>query len=101
MKSALLYRRIAISVALGLVLLLPQFPTAPANAATVCLGPAAYPPDLPDCLNPVALAQEEPVKKATEQQAAKINDAINEVLNAVANPSAVVSAASVAITDCP
>ena len=41
----------------------------PAMAA-VCQGPAAYPPDLPDCLDPVVAAQQEAAAKAAADAAA-------------------------------
>ena len=70
MKIALHNRRIAISAALILALFVAQFPNTSVNAATVCIGPAAYPPDLPDCLDPVVLAKQEADRKAAEQAAA-------------------------------
>jgi hypothetical protein len=47
-----------------LSLLFAQLPNTSAPAAVYCLGPAAYPPDLPDCLDPVVEAQ-----KVAKQQA--------------------------------
>ncbi|NDE12905.1 MAG: hypothetical protein EBZ99_04685, partial [Actinobacteria bacterium] len=38
--------------------------------AEVCRGPAAYPPDLPDCLDPAVLAAQEAAKKIAEEKAA-------------------------------
>ena len=38
--------------------------------AEVCRGPAAYPPDLPDCLDPAVLAAQEAAKKVAEEKAA-------------------------------
>ena len=38
--------------------------------AAVCQGPAAYPPDLPDCLDPVVAAQQEAAAKAAADAAA-------------------------------
>ena len=43
----------------------------PAMAA-VCQGPAAYPPDLPDCLDPVVAAQQEAAAKAAADAAAAV-----------------------------
>ena len=48
-----------------LSLIFAQFPSTNASAVTYCLGAAAYPPDLPDCLDPVVEAQ-----KIAQQQAA-------------------------------
>ena len=70
MKIALHNRRIAISAAVILALFVAQFPNTSVNAAKVCIGPAAYPPDLPDCLDPVVLAKQEADRKAAEQAAA-------------------------------
>ena len=70
MKIAIRNKRIAISAALILSLFFSQFPNTSVNAVTVCIGPAAYPPDLPDCLDPVVLAKQEADKKAAEQKAA-------------------------------
>jgi len=38
--------------------------------AAICQGPAAYPPDLPDCLDPVVAAQQEAAAKAAADAAA-------------------------------
>ena len=38
--------------------------------AEVCRGPAAYPPDLPDCIDPAVLAAQEVAKKVAEEKAA-------------------------------
>ena len=35
--------------------------------AEVCRGPAAYPPDLPDCIDPAVLAAQEVAKKVAER----------------------------------
>ena len=43
----------------ALSLLLAQLPNTSAPAVTYCIGPAAYPPDLPDCLDPVVEAKKE------------------------------------------
>ena len=59
-----------VSFTIVLALLFAQLPNSSVNAATVCQGPAAYPPDLPDCLDPVVLAKEEADRKAAEQLAA-------------------------------
>ena len=49
-----------------LSLLFAQIPSTPTYAAEVCQGEAAYPPDLPDCLDPVVAAQEAAATKAAE-----------------------------------
>lgn len=41
---------------ISLTLTIVQTPLTPAVAA-ICSGPAAYPPDLPDCLDPVVAEQ--------------------------------------------
>jgi len=53
-----------------LALFLAQLPNTSAPAVTYCIGPAAYPPDLPDCLDPVVEAKKEADRIAAEQKAA-------------------------------
>jgi hypothetical protein len=53
-----------------LSLLFAHLPNTSAPASTYCIGPAAYPPDLPDCLDPVVEAQKEAKRVADEQKAA-------------------------------
>jgi hypothetical protein len=68
MKIALRNNRIAICAAVLLSLFLSQLPNTSVSAATICIGPAAYPPDLPGCLDPVVLAKQEADKKAAEEK---------------------------------
>ena len=53
-----------------LSLLFAQLPNTSAPAAVYCIGAAAYPPDLPDCLDPVVEAQKAAQKQADEAAAA-------------------------------
>lgn len=53
-------------LAISLTLTIVQTPLTPAVAA-ICSGPAAYPPDLPDCLDPVVA--EQPVATAAAPSA--------------------------------
>ena len=53
-----------------LALFMAQLPNTSAPAVTYCIGPAAYPPDLPDCLDPVKEAKKEADRIAAEQKAA-------------------------------
>jgi len=54
-------------IAISLTLTFVQNPLTPAVAA-VCGGPAAYPPDLPDCLDPVVAAKPVPTTAAPSAQ---------------------------------
>ena len=54
-----------------LSLIFAQLPNTSAPAVVYCIGPAAYPPDLPDCLDPVVLAKQEADRKAAEEAAAE------------------------------
>jgi len=56
-------------LAISLTLTFVQTPLTPAVAA-VCQGEAAYPPDLPDCLDPVVAAQQEAAAAAAAKTAA-------------------------------
>ena len=56
-------------LAISLTLTFVQTPQTPAFAA-VCQGEAAYPPDLPDCLDPVVAAQQEAATAAAAKAAA-------------------------------
>ena len=97
MKIALQNRRIAISAALILALFFAQFPNTSVNAAKVCIGPAAYPPDLPDCLDPVVLAQQEAERVAAELLAASTAAAAKAALER-AEQEAIAAAAAAATT---
>ncbi len=44
-----------------LALFMAQLPNTSAPAVTYCIGPAAYPPDLPDCLDPVKEAKKKQI----------------------------------------
>ena len=55
--KAKLAAAIAISMALTTLRVFPAMIDS-AAAAEVCRGPAAYPPDLPGCLDPVGIAQQ-------------------------------------------
>ena len=55
--KAKLAAAIAISMALTTLRVFPAMIDS-AVAAEVCRGPAAYPPDLPGCLDPVVIAQQ-------------------------------------------
>lgn len=70
MKSSYRRRTLMVVTTITFSLLFAQFPNTSVNAATICQGPAAYPPDLPDCLDPVVLAKQEADRKAAEQKAA-------------------------------
>lgn len=63
-------------LAISLSLTFVQTPQTPAFAAA-CQGEAAYPPDLPDCLDPVVAAQQEAataaaIKAAADKEAAEV-----------------------------
>ena len=65
MKSRISRHRALTTVgAVFLSLIFAQLPNTSAPAVVYCIGPAAYPPDLPDCLDPVVEAQ-----KVAKQQA--------------------------------
>ena len=63
-------KKVTTAVVVVLSLLFAHLPNTSAPAATYCIGPAAYPPDLPDCLDPVVEAQKEAKRVADEQKAA-------------------------------
>ena len=63
-------KKVTTAVVVALSLLFAHLPNTSAPAATYCIGPAAYPPDLPDCLDPVVEAQKEAKRVADEQKAA-------------------------------
>jgi len=69
-------------IAISLTLTFVQNPLTPAVAA-VCGGPAAYPPDLPDCLDPVVAAKPvattaapsaQPVASTAEAKTAELSE---------------------------
>ena len=78
----------------------------PAMAA-VCQGPAAYPPDLPDCLDPVVAAQQEAAAKtaadaaaaAAAARAAQDAAAARQAAEAAAEREAAAAAAAKAAAD--
>ncbi len=75
-----------------LSLLFAQIPATPTYAAVVCQGEAAYPPDLPDCLDPVVAAEQAAATKAAEDaRLAKI--AADEAAAAAAARAAQIAAA--------
>ncbi len=57
-------------VVLTLSLAFTTLPIANVQAAEVCQGPAAYPPDLPDCLDPVVVAKQQADAKAAADASA-------------------------------
>ena len=63
-------RALATVATVFLSLIFAQLPNTSAPAAVYCIGPAAYPPDLPDCLDPVVEAQKAAAKQAEEAAAA-------------------------------
>ena len=63
-------RLVTVALTISLTLIFTQLPSTDVKAASVCLGPAAYPPDLPDCLDPVAEANKAAAIKAAADKAA-------------------------------
>ena len=63
-------RIIALTFVLAFSMSLTSLPASIVHAAEVCQGPAAYPPDLPDCLDPVVVAKQEADAKAAADASA-------------------------------
>ena len=78
-------------LAISLTLTFVQTPLTPAVAA-VCQGEAAYPPDLPDCLDPVVEAQQEAAAAAAARAAADKLAADNAAAERAAAAAAVAAA---------
>ena len=70
MKLVSRSRVIALVFAMAISMGLTSLPISPVTAAEVCQGPAAYPPDLPDCLDPVVVAKQEADAKAAAEASA-------------------------------
>ena len=70
MKLVSRSRVIALVFAMAISMGLTSLPISPVAAAEVCQGPAAYPPDLPDCLDPVVVAKQEADAKAAAEASA-------------------------------
>ena len=63
-------RIIALTFVLAFSMSLTSLPASIVHAAEICQGPAAYPPDLPDCLDPVVVAKQEADAKAAADASA-------------------------------
>jgi len=63
-------RLILIAMTISLTLIFTQLPSTDVKAASVCIGPSAYPPDLPDCLDPVEEANKQAAIKAAADKLA-------------------------------
>ena len=85
--------KIALIVCLSLGLSTIQVANSPVYAE-ICQGPAAYPPDLPDCLDPVVAAQQAAAAKAAQDAAAA---AASEVTAADTAEAATVAAFAAAV----
>jgi len=71
MKSLISRHRALTTVGtIFLSLIFAQLPNTSAPAVVYCIGPAAYPPDLPDCLDPVVEAQKVANQQADDAAAA-------------------------------
>ena len=64
------HRALTVVGTVFLSLIFAQLPNTSAPAVVYCIGPAAYPPDLPDCLDPVVEAQKVAKQQADDAAAA-------------------------------
>jgi hypothetical protein len=73
MSQTIRTNRLTLAVfTIALTLVFTQLPSTDSKAVTACLGPAAYPPDLPDCLDPVEEANRQATIKAAADKAAAV-----------------------------
>ena len=93
--KAKLAAAIAISMALTTLRVFPAMIDS-AVAAEVCRGPAAYPPDLPGCLDPVVIAQQAAAAAAAEASASASRALVAAAASASAAAAAAAASASAA-----
>ena len=81
-----------------LSLIFAQLPNTSAPAVEYCIGPAAYPPDLPDCLDPVVEAQKVAKQQADAADAAASASAAKAALDKL-EQDAIAAAVAAAVSE--